>query len=221
MKMPSFAIVLPSKNRPRCIEGLITNIRETTPEAFSFYAAVTDPESKAILDHMGELVELTPPIWSSLQRAQYLYDQTSEDVVFIATDDFFFHPGWATAGLAMMVEVDGIVVSNDLFDGYPVGAGPFVSRRYAREEGCVFDVPGLLFHPDYHHGYADIEMYLTAINRDRFGWCAESVVEHLRHNSGRPGALSYDDTYRETESSYTHDAAVYTARQAMRMAVHG
>ena len=218
--MTSFAVVLPSKNRPRRIEGFVENIRETTPETFSFYAAVTDPESKAILDHMGELVELTPPIWSSLQRAQHLWAQTREDVVFIATDDFKFHPGWATAGLAMMAAVDGIVVSNDLFDGYPVGAGPFVSRRYATEEGCVFDLPGepLLFHPDYWHGYADIEMYLTAIDRGRFGWCEESIVEHLRHNSGRPGALPYDDTYRETEELYEHDAAVYTARQAVRMA---
>jgi glycosyltransferase involved in cell wall biosynthesis len=217
--MPTLAICLPTRNRPHRLEALMANLLQTTPEPFTFYAAVTDEESQEILQRVmpSSLVMLTPARWTAIQRAQFLYDHTrGEDYVFLAADDYLFHPGWLPPALAMMAQVDGVVTINDLFDGEQVGAGPMFSRNYISTCSGVFDEPNVLQHRGYHHGYADIETIQTAIERGRFAWCRDGIVEHLRYNSGKPGACEYDETYRDLEEHYSTDLELFQIRMHAR-----
>ena len=213
----SFAILMPSRNRPHLMRPLVENIRATTPgvrpsspveRPVGVYFAVTDPESYRTLIELGVKVWMTDPEWSCCERTQFLYERTVEDYLYLAQDDSLFTAGWQEPALSVCREIDGVVAVAD--GNRRTGTTGIVSRRYVETLSCAPDEPNVVGHRGYHHNFVETECFEVAESRGRFAYCPESLVEHRHH---KRGLAAYDETYRRNEQGWEHDKALFHARR--------
>lgn len=202
----SIAIFVPSLNRPHKLERLVNSIRENTKVKHKIYFVISDDESANILDNLGvNFWRDDGGTW--IERNNFLYEQTDEPYIFLASDDLKFTPNWDIEALKVMEEVDGVVPVNDLHN--PNGTSALVSRNYIQEMSCSEDTENTLVYPGYNHNYADTELFNVAKKRKRFAYAARSCVEHLHHAAGK---AKFDDTYRKSDLALAEDTLLYKSR---------
>jgi hypothetical protein len=205
------AILVPSLNRPQYLERLVENIHAATPEEHRVLFCVSDNESKAILDRLGE--------WylddSDTEDRRYVTRMNklvrgliAADTIFFGSDDIRFKPGWLSAALAVLDTGPDVVVVNDLRN--PNGTQAVIRANYL--DRAVFDAPGDAFHGGYLHNFADTEMFFTAYKRGTFARAMDSIVEHLHPLFQGHEAIPWDATYTNAMRGWGHDEALFNAR---------
>jgi len=205
------AILVPSLNRPQNLRALIANIHEATTVDHFILFCVSDSESRAILEELGE---------------RYLDDSDCEDrryvtrmnklvpmiggarTVFFGSDDVVHHPRWLENALSVMDTGPSVVVVNDMHNRN--GTQAVVRTEYLRR--AVFDAPGLAFHPGYRHNFADNEMFVTAQVQNEFARAMDSSVEHLHPLFRASNSLPWDSTYTDAQRGWLHDEHLFEDR---------
>ena len=201
----STAILIPAM-RGHLLRGLLASIRDATPEPHQVWVIGTPDVVNSIPDDDDTVVyEDHGGTWG--KRLNYLFAQSTESYVFGGADDLRFHPGWLSAALKTMAEVDGVVMVNDLQSDF--GTLPLVSRHYIETLGGTVDGPGTIFHDGYAHNFTERETVETAKARGRWAYCPESVVEHMHYLSGK---APHDKVYELGQSTWDLDIALYQSR---------
>lgn len=206
------AILVPSLNRPQRLLETIRHIRTTTPKPFGILFCVSDPESIAILQAMGEqfIDDSDREDKRYVTRMNKLVRHVGEArTVFFGSDDVIHRPGWFEEAAAVLDQGYAVAVVNDLKN--QLGTQALVRTDYLSY--AVFDDPGVVFHPGYLHNYADNEMFLTATMRGTCGRAMESIVEHLHPLMG--GSVPWDSTYQVATDGWDHDLALFEERAQM------
>lgn len=207
------AILVPSLNRPQNLKRAVENIHEATPESHFILFCVSDIDSMEILDELGEWYLDDSDVddhryvtrMNKLVMDGYLDDART---IFFGSDDVIHHPGWLSEALTVMDEGPSVVVCNDLHNS--AGTQAVVRREYLKR--AVFDHPGLAFCPDYHHNFADNEMFLTASLQGELAYAAKAIVEHLHPVWRANNSLPWDTTYINAQKGWTQDAALWAER---------
>ena len=206
------AILIPSLNRPQNIERTATSIHDNTPEEHFILWCVSDDESKAVLDGLGEWYlddsdcEDRRYVTRMNKLLAYLDDAKT---VFFGSDDVIHHELWLGYALKTLDESNkSVAVVNDLHN--VAGTQAVVRREYL--QWAVYDAPGLAFHPDYEHNFADNEMFAWAARQDEVVRVQASVVEHLHPLFGAVNADPWDEVYPDCRASYWRDQARFRVR---------
>ena len=211
MATAEVAIFLPSLNRPHKLRSLIENVHDATPEPHKLYFIVCDSESVDILQEMKESHKWgdgAGDLLTWVQRNNYMYKTTYEPYMFLGSDDLYFHDGWFSKAMETMNLVNGVVPVNDLHN--PNGTSALVSRYYVKTmSGCI-DIPDVIVNPNYHHNFADTELFATAEYRGRKAYSADSVVEHMHPSAGK---AEHDATYQRSDEHWAHDEALFNSRK--------
>lgn len=160
--MADVAVLMPSL-RPATWDAIRDNLSETSPNARLY----------PLGEQFNSYAEAVNESWQTV----------SEPFLFLGADDCLFHEGWADAALALMDDEIRVVGTNDLRNPYVLegwhSTHSLVDRRYIERVGGVIDAgPGSFLYP-YDHSYTDSEFIETAIAREVFAPCADSVVEHF------------------------------------------
>jgi hypothetical protein len=141
---------------------------------------------------------------------------TKEPWIFTAADDVHFYPGWAdaavdfaTANLRRAVGVNDRGRWSNRHKEPP--ATHFLVHRSYVAEGTA-DERDVIFHTGYDHTYVDTEFIETASRRGEYGYCAESVVEHL-HPVWRKGQR--DEVYQLGARQTKQDFRLYLTRRQL------
>lgn len=167
--MSEVAVIVPSIREHRR-KDLEKNIKDTCSEASVYFYGKEYP--------------------SYAKAANAGVKETTEPFIFVANDDFVFHPNWYEKAKEKMSDKVKVVGMND---GSPEPSYTtifLVKRKYIDEEGGTFDKgPGVMFSEDYNHFYTDTEFCELARIRNVMDISPESLVEHLHpaFNKGIPG----------------------------------
>ena len=209
------AILVPSLNRPQNLRELVANIHANTPEEHFILFAVSDDESKAILDELDEwyLDDSDTDDRRYVTRMNKLVRHIDDaKTVFFGSDDVRHHMGWLSAGIQAMLDQDkACVVVNDMTN--PAGTQGLMRSDFIPL--AVVDSPGDAFHSGYLHNFADNEMWLTTQRYDQYGRAEHSVVEHLHPLYQKSNALSWDETYRHAMEGWKHDEDLFRERSML------
>lgn len=208
------SILIPSLNRPQLLRGLIENIHRVTPEPHALFFTVSDPESAVILTDLGEpyLFDAADPDRRYVTRMNKMVHQLPPaGTVFFGSDDVLFHEGWLSEALEVMRTGFAVVVGDDLRN--PNGTMALMRTDWL--DRAVFDSPGDAFHGGYIHNFADTEQFATAAAANQYARAPRSRVEHLNPIFGAPNSIPWDDTYRNAQAGWDHDAALYARRSEM------
>lgn len=206
------AILVPSLNRPQNLRELVENIHANTPEEHFILFCVGDEKSKLILDDMGEwfLDDEREKDKRYVTRMNKLIEHIDDaQTIFFGSDDVRHHKGWLTSAIRVMDRQNvSVVVVNDLHNAN----GTQALIRTSWLDRAVFDAPGLAFHPDYGHNFADNEMFLTAQVAGQFDRAPESIVEHLHPVFQSANALAWDRTYTDAMDRWSEDEERFRLR---------
>lgn len=206
------AILVPSLNRPQNIKRTAESIHRKTPEEHFILWCVSDDESKAVLDELGEwyLDDSDSEDRRYVTRMNRLLEYLDDaETVFFASDDVLFYDLWLGHALKALDESGkSVAVVNDRRNVN--GTQAVVRRGYL--ERAVFDHPGLAFWPDYEHNFADNEMFAWADKQGELIRVKHSVVEHLHPVFGSLNADPWDEVYRDCRASYWRDQARFKER---------
>jgi hypothetical protein len=208
------AILIPSLDRPQRLHQLVENIHANTPEEHFILFCVSDVESQAILDHLGEwyLDDSDCDDRRYVTRMNKLIEHLDDaKTMFFGSDDVVHHSGWLRQALMVMSTGPSCVVVNDLRN--MAGTQAVMRREYL--ERAVFDAPGLAFHPGYLHNFADNEQFWTAQVNSTFARAYDSHVEHLHPIYRQPGGAEWDSTYENAGKGWAHDEALWRERHQL------
>ena len=209
------AILVPSLNRPHRLRELVANIHENTPEEHFILFAVSDDESKKILDELDEWyiddsdTDDRRYVTRMNKLVRHIGDAKS---VFYGSDDVKHHMGWLSAGLTAIIEQDkAVVIVNDMTN--PAGTQGIMRADFIPY--AVVDSPGDAFHGGYLHNFADNEMWLTAQRYNQLGRANESIVEHLHPLYQRHNRIGWDDTYHNAMRGWKHDEDLFNKERSL------
>lgn len=205
------AILVPSLNRPQNLRRTVESIHNSTPEAHFILFMVSDAESMAILDELGEwyIDDSNVDDHRYVTRMNKLIDCLDDaKTIFFGSDDVIHHPGWLGKALEVMETGPSVVVVNDLHNG--AGTQALIRRSYL--ERAVYDAPGLAFHPGYLHNFADTEMFVTASHQGELARSMESIVEHLHPIFRAANSAPWDETYDNAQRGWDQDEDLYRKR---------
>lgn len=208
MNPQNTAILIPSLWRPKALERVINNIRETTPEQHTIYALVdqADPASQEVCTRLG-VTFWTDNAGYFVPRIQFLFEHTTEPYFFTGSDDIVHSPGWLTGCFAVMEDHHKVCCPNDGHN--PKGTNFLVERQYVMEQGGNFDTPGYVYHPDYLHNFSDDEMVSTGYYRGVYVRAMDVVVESTHPTWGN---APMDDTYMRMYTADARDRDLYYSR---------
>jgi hypothetical protein len=207
-------ILVPSLGRSQRLREVAQNIHEATPEAHEILFCVGDPESKAVLDEIGERYlddegETDKRYVTRMNRLiRVVRYEGRGQTVFFGSDDVRHHRGWLSEALRVMDGGPRVVVVNDLRNRN--GTQAVMHIDYTIE--AVFDAPGDVFHHGYQHNFADDEQFFTAFHRGQFARAMGSFVEHLHPVFGAPGSMAWDSTYTNAQIHWDDDAERFHSR---------
>jgi len=208
------AILVPSLDRPQRLRDLVANIHATTPEEHFILFCVSDDESKTILDELEEWYiddsdcEDRRYVTRMNKLVKWLDDAKT---MFFGSDDVIHHQGWLGQALKVMILGWDVVAVNDLHN--MAGTQAVMRRSYLPK--AVFDAPGLAFHPDYGHNFADNEQFFTAQRHNQFMRARDAVVEHKHPIYREPDGAAWDSTYEGATRTWDEDEARWKIRHAM------
>lgn len=202
--------------RPQSVRPLIESFEASGAPGrvlFVVHEGDTD-ERKSIEECGGEYVLVADDLRGFVPKiTNEGYRHTDEPWVLLGADDVRFHAGWWEATESLRMADYGVIGTNDLGNPRVIAGNfsthPMLSRDYIEKCGTV-DGSGIL-HEGYRHLYADDELIATAIVRDAWAFCRESVVEHLHPCWGKS---EMDETYRLADVHHQSDAETWMRRHA-------
>ena len=200
------AICIPAE-RPQHFERIGANIAATTTDYNLYWVVGTDVAAR-------ELSRLGQDFWQDEGgvswgvRANFMFKETVEPYLFIASDDSLWHDGWLTSLLEAMYTVNGVAICRDGYN--PSGTLPLISRSYINEYSGCADEAGVIVHSGYRHAYVETELRETAKHRGKYVYCPDSYVEHLHFGAGK---AEYDECYAIGEASCAPGAALFNSRR--------
>lgn len=220
------AVLVPVLNRPKAVKPLLDSLTATATtigcDAWFLCSPGDRAEIRAIMaegaNHLE--VEWGPGPGDYARKInygfRYLRSQYRNTYGFylFGADDLRFHPGWVESAVAQNHRRDACVMGTNDLGNRRVLAGahsthPLVHRDYW--ECGTIDEQGKVLHEGYDHQYTDDEFIQTAIWRDTYQHCQDSVVEHMHPDWGK-GAV--DDTYKKGKARGADDRALYESRKA-------
>lgn len=208
------AVLIPTLGRPERVATMWTDVLAASPEGVHCYFIAErgdDATITAVAEHPFARLIINNRAASYAGAINTGLAKTDEPVLFCGADDLHFHPGWLEAALPLLADY-GLVGTNDLANPDVLAgrhATHYLVRRDYAIRGCV-DAPGCLLHEGYTHNYTDTEAVQTAMARNQFVACLESVVEH---NHWVWGKAQIDPTYAKGRDSCAADDARFRARQ--------
>lgn len=205
-------IIIPTFKRPHSLERASKNAHENTKckHTLTFVVEPEDQESIDKINELGEKLLISKYPGNHTGAANTAYEETKEPFFIIANDDFNFHYGWDEPALEKMKdETIGVVGLND-GKSQRFTTITLVRRKYIQEHSGVMDMPNTLYYPGYNHNYVDTEFSNTAMKRNMFAICPESVVEHMHWAFGK---AQMDPTYEKSNKTTSQDAHTYSQRQ--------
>lgn len=208
------AVLIPTLGRPHRIPGLVENLRLTAPDAEVYL--IHEPEDDATrtairVSGARAIANTRSPSYAGAVNTALL--ATTEPLLYVAADDFYFHPHWLPP-LMDLVKDYPVVGSNDLHNT-DVTAGNMATSFLIRRDyalTAVVDEPGVMLHEGYTHNFVDAELVATAQSRGAFAHCATSHVEHLHYLWG---LAVKDETYAKSVRHHEADQALFRSRQAL------
>jgi hypothetical protein len=220
------AVLVPTLGRPHRLEAVVANIRRTTPEDHVILACAGDPESLAVFKKLDVFciddTDYSDKRYVTRMNALAVWAKnTGAKTMFFGSDDVIHHHGWLSNALEVMAGEGepAVVVVNDMHN--PNGTQAVMRADYL--DRAVFDSPGMAFHSEYMHQYADTEQFATAQARQTFARAMTSCVEHLHPTWKAPNALPVDETYKaaQTWKVWQHDSALFKERLAQIESMFG
>lgn len=196
------AIFIPTLWRAGRLQGLVNNIKNSTPEPHQIYIlgeiydegtlifARDCPDVKII-----EVQDTSVP--SALEQA---FNMTTEDFIVLGNDDFVFTPDWLGAALRAM---EGHEVVGCCTGVEPHEAACLVVRRSGAP--YTLDKSDKLVWRGYNHYCADSEICAIAQHRGTYKHCCESIVNHNH---------VHDRTYKKVQEKFRRDAQFFHTRLA-------
>ena len=214
MPVAKLAIMIPTYRRPRVLQGVIDNIKETTKNSFEIYFGV-EPEDKESYEwamKTGANVVINKYEQGFANTIQTIYELTKEPFLFpTANDDFIFMENWDEVPMSMFDREDLMVVGMRQWDTDNHGSAIQLCRRkYIEEQSGVIDMPNRVLYP-YHHCYCDTEFTQTAQYRGVWAKCDVHRINHM--HPGLAHVLDHDETYRKNEAWVPADKRTYNSRK--------
>lgn len=210
------AILIPTYGRPHRIAPLIENITSVTDMSLVEIVFIVEADDQATIDACESLgvTYLINTRARNYAGAMNTAVRTLQNEFFYASsDDFLYHENWLQPLLNYSAAYS-VVGSNDL--GNPAVAQGQLAVAFLIKKSylsrAVLDSPGDMVHEGYLHNFADTELTQTAISQNEYGYCSESIVEHMHPAFGK-GAD--DNTYHLQDGTWDHDAMVYQTRSIL------
>lgn len=205
------AIFIPSLNRPRGLERVLLNIKDTTPEPHIVYVMVssTDIESQKICRGYGTAfwIDADPEKQYFVPRIQALFEKTNEPWFFTGSDDIIYSPGWLTGCFAAAEDKIKVICPNDGHN--PKGTNFLINREYIMQEGGNWNTPGYVYHPSYRHNYSDDELVNVSLYRGIYTRALNVLVESTHPCWGNAPS---DATYGRAYEVWGSDEALFWSR---------
>ena len=208
------AVLVPTLGRPHRVASVVANLEATAPEAavyFIYEAHDTDTADAVAAAGARYVVNERSPSYAGAVNTALL--ATDEPLLYVAADDFYWHPDWLPP-LLDLADEHGLVGSNDLHNP-DVLAGRMATSFLVRRDyalTAVVDEPGVMLHEGYTHNFVDAEIVATAQSRGQFAHAPTSRVEHLHYLWG---LAAKDATYDKTLEHHAADAALFERRRRL------
>lgn len=192
MNVPDVAVLIPVLDRPHRVEPLVASLLATVPNARPVFVCspsdTTEIEAVKAQHVEPMVVEWDPVSGDYARKINHAFRNTSEEWVLLAADDVLFQPDWFDAALRVYSARRPCVIgTNDL--GNPrVTSGQhsvytLVHRAYG--ECGTIDDPSCLLHEGYWHSFVDDEFIGTAMHRETYWHCQDSIIEHMHPHWGK------------------------------------
>ena len=198
------SILCPSRGRPKNLERLIESASENSnnPEQIEFLFYIDD-DDKTFMDFNAEkytksnLKIITGKrLWISVAQ-NFLYSQSSGQIVMTANDDFAFRTkGWDT-----LVQEAFIKSQDNLILVYGSDAGHYGDKMaiYGFFHRDWIDTVGYCTFPGRGSPY-DLWSFEVAKKINRLEYLPQLVIEHIHYRQGLKKA-EFDSTYSEAYES--------------------
>ena len=192
------------------------------PKSIEVMIAVNTKEEVLQLDNLLTNGKLTIIVVGSRRRgacyAVYKLGQhvqgDPDDIIILASDDFYPSQGWDTAIKKQMEGWDGaLLVADRMQEKMP---NPNVMTIPIMRMSCLLKLNRILNHPLYHCWAADNELYMNLnamglIKNVRKGQ-GRIMIEHHHWKNGKREADEHD---RYAQSQCSHDRATWKRRMKM------
>jgi hypothetical protein len=211
--MKTLGIFLPTYKRPHTLQGVASNIEETTLHPFTLYFGI-EPEDGASIEAAkatGHQVIINQGKPGYSDTIQTIYENSREPFFIHANDDFAFTPHWDEVPVSMFDTPTVMVVGLRQSEGDISGSAIcMIRRKYIEEQSGVVDMPNRVFYP-YHHNFQDTEFTETAQRRGVWAKCDKLVIIH-RHPV-LMGSSERDETYKKNEETSILDREIFESRR--------
>lgn len=227
--MTSVAILVPVLARPQRAQPLFDSIKASSrliklrpvilcsPGDDAEYAAVKAGQDSYGAESMVHMVDWEPDRGDYARKINYGIEVTSDEWIFMGSDDLDFHPGWIERALACHQETHACVIGTNDLGNNQVTSGhhsthTLVHRDYV-ECGIVDDPDsGKLLYEGYDHSFVDAEFVETAKARETWAHATDSIVEH-HHPLWRKA--TDDATYRKGQRAIGADRELFNRRKPL------
>lgn len=212
------AVLIPVLNRPHLVEGLVENLRATTP-ANTRLLFLCDPKDGDEIREIGRVgADMMMPGGNYASKINVGVYHTTEPLLFLAADDLFFTEGWFEKARRRLRPGVGVVGVNDLCTPR-VRKGNhathfLVTRDYAKRP--TFDGQHGPLAEVYGHQNCDDEFVATARRRKAIVFATDCIVEHRHFLNGAP----MDSTYEKGQATAKEDRALWKRRQRLMATRH-
>jgi glycosyltransferase involved in cell wall biosynthesis len=210
------AILIPTYKRPHRIKEVIDNIRSVTNMDLAEIVFIVEEDDYEVVNECKKYEEkiiFNKRIKSYAGAMNTAVRELDNEFFFAASDDFLFHKNWLEPLLTYSVAYS-VVGANDL--GNPMVAAGQLAVSYLIKKSylsrAVLDSPGDMVFEGYLHNFTDTEMTQTAIFQNEYGYCPESIVEHMHPDFGKS---ERDETYNKQNGTWEHDSNLYAQRSVM------
>jgi hypothetical protein len=217
--MSDVVVLIPVLGRPHRVPDLLESFygseREHKLRAL-FLASPDDyAELQAIGDSGEDYVVMPDPAGPGdyARKMNAGIRGSDEDWVFLGADDLCFCEGWADHAIAFSKATGKRVVGTNDLGNPTVMRGQHATHSLIERSYCdlgTFDDSTQVLHEGYHHNSVDVEFVETAKMRGEFGYCAESMVEHLHYLWSKSVP---DATYQRGQSRYNEDRQLWSRRK--------
>lgn len=222
--MITVAVLIPVLARPHRVEPLLESIRSTVASEYThdvrplFLCSPGDGQEFRAVQRSGAdhlVMTWSPGRGDYARKMNRGFKETTEDWVFLGSDDIVFHPGWLDRCVAAH-EVAGacVVGTNDLGNQRTVSGlhstHTLVNRDYGR---CgTIDDPTRILHEGYHHNFVDTELVATARWRGTYAHAVDAIVEHIHPDWGKG---TPDSTYKRGKLHFDDDRRHFHRRSRL------
>lgn len=210
-------ILVPVLARPWNAQPVVDSIIENTssPHRIIFICSLGDEKQIKASRKTGHETWLS----SASEHGNYAkkinwgFEETFSEWVFQGADDIRFGPKWDVHALAVGARNFSVIGTNDL--GNPSvlrgrnSTHSLFHRSYIEEYGGTVDGSGAVLSELYDHQCVDNEFIHTAIQRKKFAFAKNSVVEHLHPLWGK---AEMDATYEKALQNGSSDMLLFKER---------